>query len=544
MRRRLSIPNPFSQLDLSRFVERHWVEFDRHMDRSRMSISRPVCTDAGDRGRALKMRAFDVRPKERVDRISRARYTLIGDISNFYGSIYTHALDWALHTREVAKAGRTAKGEARLGETLDVLIRNGCEGQTKGIPIGPDTSLLAAEILLCRVDEMLVQQHPHVGRFGIRYGDDFEFTAKTRGDAEEILLAWDSLLRQFDLAINPGKTRIIEGPLTPESPWSVVLSSHLERVLYRRGPSSDVAVARELRNLFTLALEFSAQYPGDSVLKYAISSITRAQLPLSEMAWSQWFQLLLSAAIAEPSTLQYVARELRRMAQLDLHIDRDRLEESMNELIAYHAPLEHGSEVAWSLQIIKDLNCRVDGEAAAKVAHMQDNGCLVLLMDLIENGRVSGASPDMALAEERAEREEVWKGEDWLLAYEFARNGWSHDARVREDVRWSELLDSGVSFYEAIGARKDGKLGVNIPWEGGDSDGLTKGGSSSADSTSGEYEFSRIDDDDDYGFLHLYESVRPLSHLDSSGPVASRPEPADDLRPDDGRREPHTPEWG
>lgn len=45
-----------------------------------------------------------------------------------------------------------------LGNKLDYLVRQGQDGQTVGIPIGPDTSLVIAELLMHDVDKNLSKE--------------------------------------------------------------------------------------------------------------------------------------------------------------------------------------------------------------------------------------------------------------------------------------------------------------------------------------------------------------------------------------------------
>jgi hypothetical protein len=75
------------------------------------------------------------------------------EIARFYPSIYTHSIPWALHGKATAKA--TMGHSALLGDRLDRLMRKGQDNQAVGIPIGPDTSLVVAEILLSVIDQGL-----------------------------------------------------------------------------------------------------------------------------------------------------------------------------------------------------------------------------------------------------------------------------------------------------------------------------------------------------------------------------------------------------
>lgn len=70
---------------------------------------------------------------EQARLVVRARAPLIvrTDINQFYGSIYTHSIPWALHGKATAKANRSP---ALLGNALDECVRNAQDGQTIGVP--------------------------------------------------------------------------------------------------------------------------------------------------------------------------------------------------------------------------------------------------------------------------------------------------------------------------------------------------------------------------------------------------------------------------
>ena len=75
------------------------------------------------------------------------------DISNCYGSIYTHTIPWALHTKHVAKSNQN--NNDLLGNKIDSLIQLMQNGQTNGIPQGSVLMDFIAEIILSYVDKLL-----------------------------------------------------------------------------------------------------------------------------------------------------------------------------------------------------------------------------------------------------------------------------------------------------------------------------------------------------------------------------------------------------
>ena len=112
--------------------------------------------------------------------------TLKTDISQFYSSIYTHAIDWSVRGRGVAKANIHASG---LGPDLDKLVRNARNGQTIGLSVGPDTSWLASEVLMARIDTALGAKFPEAIRRSARISADMTVYATSTGEAEDLLVS-------------------------------------------------------------------------------------------------------------------------------------------------------------------------------------------------------------------------------------------------------------------------------------------------------------------------------------------------------------------
>lgn len=443
LRRRMTLVNPFKQRLLARVCAEEWSNLQSHFAKSRVSISRPSpFASRGPNDRGLRYIQNEL-PRgdwasSRSAMLGGTRYTLQADVSNFYGSVYTHAIDWALNTKPVAKQNARTRKES-LGGTLDKLVRNGQDGQTKGIPVGPDTSHLLAEILMCELDYSLQVAAPQLEGRAIRYVDDFEYAARSYGEAEEVLQSWDAILASYELSLNPLKTRIVEGAIAPEALWKIQLRQHPLR------EASETKLANDLRSLFSLAIATSASSPGTPALTYVVRRVTN--ISAVGAAWTELQHLLLGSVTAEPSCIPRVYQLIARAILQGRIIDADRFEEVFNELCVHHAPLEHGSEVTWALYLLHRLGLSVSSDAAAAVLAMNDNGSLVLLRDLDSRNRISGDGLDWSNVLQRAEDEDAPRGSDWSLAYEFARNHWSSDQHFRAQPHWNELLDLGVEFY-------------------------------------------------------------------------------------------------
>ena len=90
---------------------------------------------------------------ERMLRSTGTRFHLYADFARFYGSIYTHSIAWALHGQDEARADE--KTMLLTGNQIDRLVRNTQDRQSMGIPVGPDSSLVMAEIIGAAIDQKL-----------------------------------------------------------------------------------------------------------------------------------------------------------------------------------------------------------------------------------------------------------------------------------------------------------------------------------------------------------------------------------------------------
>lgn len=435
----LTIPGPASHLKLARAIGASMVDLEAAFASSDLSLSIPK----KDVNRAFVTSvSFGDRPNARVQRMHTARYTLISDVSEFYRSIYTHSIPWALHGKKQERARLRTRGTLRSGNRLDEAVRIGQSGQTKGIPIGPDASFVIAEAIMCRIDAELVRAHPWIAGSSIRFFDDLEVYAPTRSQAEAVLVTWQALLAQYELTPNPLKTRIIEGPPSITSPWRTQLTQYNVREDSDRKRSNDV------QGLMALAFALGSDYPTDPVVSYAISRTSR--LGLEQQSWSEFLSFLLPAAIMEPSSLKYVARAL------DLAVAADQplppaLESTINNVAAFHSQFEHGAIVSWAIWILTTHCLAIHASTAERIVAMNDPTCLILLRHAADLGFADLSSLDLESFERRASSPESLANGDWMLAYESAASGWVSNSAVRANPFFNRLLEAGVRFFVPVG---------------------------------------------------------------------------------------------
>ncbi len=136
-------------------------------------------------------------------------YVLHTDITDCYGSIYTHSVVWALHTKSVGKA---EKGNGKLlGNVIDKHLQGMSFGQTNGIPQGSVLMDFIAEMVLGSIDLELSKKIEKAGIKDyqiLRYRDDYRIFTNNPQEAELITKFLTEILIDFGMRLNAQKTLV------------------------------------------------------------------------------------------------------------------------------------------------------------------------------------------------------------------------------------------------------------------------------------------------------------------------------------------------
>jgi len=122
-----------------------------HFLKSMLSLSSPEVKNKSERAVGRKAYFRDV-SMERVLRSAGCTLHLYADFTRYYSSIYTHSLAWALHGKQPAQDDKNNK---LAGNQLDTFLRATQARQSIGLPVGPDSSLILAEIIGTSIDETI-----------------------------------------------------------------------------------------------------------------------------------------------------------------------------------------------------------------------------------------------------------------------------------------------------------------------------------------------------------------------------------------------------
>lgn len=141
------------------------------------------------------------------------------DVTDCYGSLYTHSISWALHGLDFAKKNK--HDESLLGNKIDAHIQASRYGQTNGISQGSVLMDFIAESVLGYVDLEITDELDESQDFSIlRYRDDYRIFTNNDERAETILKVINDKLRSVGMKLGVAKTfvstNVVEGSIKPD----------------------------------------------------------------------------------------------------------------------------------------------------------------------------------------------------------------------------------------------------------------------------------------------------------------------------------------
>ena len=434
LRRRLAILNTLAYYRLSKEIVTHQKSLFKKASPSVVCLSHPKISTDGKRSITTHNSLSDLptaRARSRVGKL----FALQTDIARFYPSIYTHSLDWAITGNDKAKSN-FGRGVNRLGSRIDAHVQAAQNGQTRGIPIGPDTSLLLAHVLLAPVDKELKKRgiiH------GFRFLDDYELVFESRSLAEEALPTLEEALAEYELELNSLKTSIQELPLELDSTAIVALREHP----FQEPDVNDSSLVSFFNQAFILAKE----NPSKAILRFAVGRIKNLKGTPKNPKLAQ--DLVLQSATIEPGVWRTAIPILQRL-HAEANLPEDPIRSVIEVTIRQQAPRQHSSEVAWALWAALVFGISLSLKATKAVIRMKDDVCALLLLHAQEEGLVTFDTWCLKHISELADPIELY-GEHWLFSFEAVARNWVTPAAgnfLPSDPVFGFLAAQGISFYD------------------------------------------------------------------------------------------------
>jgi len=432
-RRTLGIPNPYHQIKVFQTIVDNWSAIRDIIRKSKYSLTKPIVKR--DMPRAINREYnFNEIPAKIPGLSSNSRFVLRTDISRYYPTIYTHSIPWVCHGKTFAKLNRRGN---HFGNELDTNVRNTQDQQTIGIPIGPDSSYVIAELIGSVLDQEIYND---LRIEGIRYIDDYYFFFKTLSQAEEALTKIQRITKKYELEINPEKTKIYSLPEMLEYNWTSELRNYEFHDTVRRQQT-------DLVTFFSKAFEYSKKYPNEYVLKYSLARIKN--ILIDQKNWELYESLILNSMIAEPSVIPTVLEIFLGYVSKGYKLNYKKIEKTINEVIGYHAKLGHGYEVSWCLWLAKSLGIKISRATAREISLLDDPIAALTALDLRDAGLITNGL-NISEWSNYLTHENLYL-EHWILTYEAVKKGWltSRTNYLTSDPFFSILESKNINFYDS-----------------------------------------------------------------------------------------------
>ena len=457
LRRNLAVVNPISQLYLSKIISDNWTEIRRHLKKK--SFSDEVPEIKSDQARAISSPDFNLSSLRKTAITSQFDYALVSDISRFYGTIYTHAIPWALHGKAWSKRNlRSPIYNRSLGNKLDVAVRKGQGNQTLGIPVGPDTSRILSEIIAVSIDDFVIQRITNIDDGAFRQIDDWFMGFDSTGSAESAIAVLASACQEYEMELNSEKTKVLRAAASVEHLWPGELRGFVFG-------SSTQDQRRALTHYFVKAFQYHEDFSTQNVLDFAVKR-TRT-IAIDQSNWPVYEMYLLKAGRSNPLVIPAVVDLFSTYSNQGYPLDKNRILKFVGDIIQKNAPLSHHMEVSWVLFLAKILNLKLKKKHWIPLCQLNSSICALITLDLESRGQIVGRLDKSNWA--GAMSTDGLKSNMWLLAYEASLKGWlsGHSVNyVNNDPYFNILMANNISFYDtnrSTAVQKRSRPHVTLP---------------------------------------------------------------------------------
>lgn len=295
------IQHPDNYHDLVRCILDDWAEIVKHLfhpDLKIFSYSFPIPVDAKATGKLGTLRSgrmiyewIEMAEKDMVAEAHKYNLIIRTDVTNFYNSVYTHSIGWALHRRETAFKDKKIK---LTGNKLDRLVQYANDGRTNGIPVGSALSDIIAEIVLTSIDREVSKKLKDIDFIGSRFKDDYRILCNTERDAKAILKVLSDELINFNLLINEHKTKVLS------LPDGLYRQHDREYHIYSLKERKTIPF-KTFELTLLKALDIHKAYPGTSILEKFFSELYdndyELKVEFSKDENSKWKQILKTLSL-------------------------------------------------------------------------------------------------------------------------------------------------------------------------------------------------------------------------------------------------------
>lgn len=289
--RPIQIIHPLLYVDLVNFIteEENWnilqnrfISFRRDKRIECISIPVESTSEKSDTAETI-LNWWEGLEQNSIVRSLQFSYCIKTDVTNCYGSIYTHTIDWSVRGKEEAKKDQSKNS---FGAKLDSKIRQLQCNQTNGIPQGGVLFDFIAEIVLGYADLLLSEKLSQLKLSDwkiIRYRDDYRIFSNKKEEAEIIVKELSDVLSMLNMHFNSKKTKftenIIEEAIKPDKRY---WNSKIPVIMVKKMDNKTKGNKKRKEYIYHLSLQkhlleilwLAHKYPNSGSLKKALGDFS------------------------------------------------------------------------------------------------------------------------------------------------------------------------------------------------------------------------------------------------------------------------------
>lgn len=399
-RRFFGTPNILTYFHISSFIWNNWSHFEKNYALSIYSIGVPKIMDVSEE-RAVRVPSLSELSKRVSENIKYAPFILKADIAQCFPSIYTHSIPWAAHGIAASKGDRKIKSGSIIFNALDFFVRNGQQGHTRGVPIGPDAYRLIAEFVLAKIDDELRRLVGGAIVGAVRHVDDYYIGLRTEHDAQSVLSKLREVLALYQLNLNDQKTQILSSLDPINDLWAQRLRDHTRK--FRKHVEYN-----NLERAVAEAVETAQMTGSDSPIKILFRAFDDGELYESE-EWDYVEQNLLRIVQKHPHAVDYACLLVAKRKAIGMPVDKVGWLSVAELIISRSMAFNHHHETVWMVWLLIVCDIEIPQEMVRQLSGSENSHIRALLVQAYVDGKVD-LKPTLNLGSSLNTT-----GKDWLV---------------------------------------------------------------------------------------------------------------------------------
>ena len=309
---------------------------------------------------------------------------------------------------------------------IDHFAQNSKNGETHSLLIGPHTSNLLSEIILCKIDETLCKKWDYT-----RHIDDFCCFVKTHDDADQFLVDLNACLKEYGLSLNHKKTKIEALPAAMTEQWV----RKLQKQILPFGKFHDYVDYHEVQVFIDFCVDLMSENKDNaSILLYGMKVLKGQKL--TQNAQQYFTKMSVSLALIYP----YIVPLLDECVFTPCSTDPAEIEKYLNLIYEHYFAKNYFEACSFALYYATKYDIEISSFDVNTVISKED--CIFDLMALIYCRKRKQSADQKTLKNyaKQLKANGVFD-EFWLFAYESLSVG-----LVTDD--WKGMKKANVSFLK------------------------------------------------------------------------------------------------